>query len=34
MFGISIEEGLPISAFLGLFEVPNGKKDVGLIFEG
>ena len=29
-----MEEGLPISVFLGLFEVPNGKKDAGLIFEG
>ena len=34
MFGTFMEEGLSIIVFLGLFEVPNGKKDVGLIFEG
>ena len=34
VFGTFVEEGLPISVFLGLFEVPNGKKDDGLIFEG
>ena len=28
-----MEEGLPISIFLGVFEVPNGKKDASLIFE-
>ena len=29
MFGTFVEEGLPISVFLDLFEIPNGKKDVG-----
>ena len=33
VFGTFVEEGLPISFFLGLFEVPNNKKDAGLIFE-
>ena len=34
VFGTFVKEGLPISVFLGLFEIPNSKKDVGLIFEG
>ena len=34
VFGTFVDEGLPISVFLGLFEVPNYKKDAGLIFEG
>ena len=34
VFGTFVEDSLPISAFLNLFEVPNGKKDAGLIFEG
>ena len=34
VFGIFVEEGLPISVFLSLFEVPNRKMDAGLIFEG
>ena len=33
VFGTFVEEGLPLSVFLDLFDVPNGKKDVGLIFE-
>ena len=34
VFGIFVKEDLPISVFLGLFEVPNNKKDASLIFEG
>ena len=34
VFGTFVEEDLPISVFLDLFEVPIGKKDAGLIFEG
>ena len=34
VFGTFVEEGLPTSIFLDLFEVPNSKKDAGLIFEG
>ena len=34
MFGTFVEERLSISVFLDLFEVPNGKKDASLIFEG
>ena len=33
VFDTFVEEGLPISVFLDLFEVPNGKKDSDLIFE-
>ena len=34
VFGTFVEEGLLMSFFGGLFKVPNGKKDAGLIFEG
>ena len=34
VFGTFVKEGLRISVFLGLFEVPNGKMGAGLIFEG
>ena len=34
VFGTFVEEGLPISIFLGLFGVPNNKMDASLICEG
>ena len=34
VFGTFVEESLPISVFLDIFEVSNGKKDASLIFEG
>ena len=33
VFDTFVEEGLPMSIFLDLLEVPNGRKDANLIFE-